>query len=113
AVIIGMGGFSGQDPVPTVATLTQWVQQGQLRFVLTSGRDSGGRDSGGRGPGDRGPGGRGTHGGVSAVRTQWVQQHCTVVNPASYGSPAPNAAGPAARSEVLYDCQAGSARVTS
>ncbi|MGH3572539.1 MAG: ArnT family glycosyltransferase, partial [Pseudonocardiaceae bacterium] len=42
AVIIGMGGFSGQDPVPTVATLTQWVQQGQLRFVLTSGRDSGG-----------------------------------------------------------------------
>ncbi|MGH3619450.1 MAG: hypothetical protein ACRDQV_15740 [Pseudonocardiaceae bacterium] len=47
------------------------------------------------------------------MRTQWVQQHCTVVNPASYGSPAPNAAGPAARSEVLYDCQAGSARVTS
>ncbi|HEX5349444.1 MAG TPA: glycosyltransferase family 39 protein [Pseudonocardiaceae bacterium] len=108
AMIIGMGGFSGQDPVPTVATVTQWVQQGQLRFVLASGRDSGGRDFG-----DRGPGGRGPRGGVSAVRTQWVQQHCAVVNPASYGSPAPNAAGPAARSEVLYDCQAGSARVTS
>ncbi len=108
AMIIGMGGFSGQDPVPTVATLTQWVQQGQLRFVLTSGRGPGDRDFG-----DRGPGGRGTRGGVSAVRTQWVQQHCTVVNPASYGGTASTAAGPADRSEVLYDCQAGSARVTS
>ena len=98
AMIIGMGGFSGQDPVPTVATLTQWVQQGQLRFVLTSGRNFGGRGSGGRG----------TRGGVSAVRTQWVQQHCAVVNPASYGGTASNAAGPADRSEVLYDCQAGS-----
>jgi 4-amino-4-deoxy-L-arabinose transferase-like glycosyltransferase len=107
-MIIGMGGFSGQDPVPTVATLTQWVQQGQLRFVLTSGSGPGGRDFG-----DRGPGGRGTRGGVSAVRTQWVQQHCAVVNPASYGGAASNAAGPADRSEVLYDCQAGSARVTS
>jgi hypothetical protein len=28
AAIAGMGGFSGQDPAPTVATLAQWVQQG-------------------------------------------------------------------------------------
>jgi 4-amino-4-deoxy-L-arabinose transferase-like glycosyltransferase len=102
AMIVGMGGFSGQDPVPTVATLTQWVHQGQLRFVLTSGRefgDAGGRDAGGRG----------IRGGVSALRTQWVQQHCAVVNPASYGIAAPTsakAASPTDRSEVLYDCQA-------
>ncbi len=98
AKIVGMGGFSGQDPVPTVATLTQWVQQGQLRFVVTSGHEGG-----------RGASGRGIRGGVSALRTQWVQQHCAVVNPASYGSTAPasaNATGPADRSEVLYDCQA-------
>jgi hypothetical protein len=102
AMIVGMGGFSGQDPVPTVATLTQWVHQGQLRFVLTSGRafgDAGGRDAGGRG----------IRGGVSALRTQWVQQHCAVVNPASYGIAAPTSAktaSPTDRSEVLYDCQA-------
>ncbi len=96
AMIVGMGGFSGQDPVPAVATLTQWVRQGQLRFVLTSGREFG--DAGGRG----------IRGGVSALRTQWVQQHCAVVNPASYGGAAPTrakAANPTDRSEVLYDCQ--------
>jgi hypothetical protein len=46
---------------------------------------------------------------MSTLRIQWVQQHCAVVNPASYGGAAPasaNAAGPADRSEVLYDCQA-------
>lgn len=98
AMILGMGGFSGQDPVPTVATLSQWVHQGQLRFVLTSGRED-----------SRGAGGRGIRGGVSALRTQWVQQHCAVVNPASYGAAAPTsakAASPTDRSEVLYDCQA-------
>jgi 4-amino-4-deoxy-L-arabinose transferase-like glycosyltransferase len=111
AMIVGMGGFSGQDPVPTVATLTQWLQQGQLRFVLISGRGPGGRDFGDRDLGGRGPGGRGTQGGVSAMRTQWVQQHCAAVNPASYGGAAPasaNAAGAADRSGVLYDCQARS-----
>jgi 4-amino-4-deoxy-L-arabinose transferase-like glycosyltransferase len=95
AVIVGMGGFSGQDPAPTVATLTQWVAHGQLRFVLAGSRDTPGR------------GGRG---GVSAQRTQWVQQHCAVVNPDSYGGSAPargTAAGPFDRTEVLYDCQAG------
>jgi hypothetical protein len=94
-----MGGFSGQDPAPTVATLTQWIQQGQLRFVLSSRPDFGGH----------GVDGRGTRGGLSTQRTQWVQQHCAVVNPASYGGAAPakgNAAGPADRTGVLYDCQA-------
>ena len=94
AVIVGMGGFSGQDPAPTGATLAQWVAQGQLRFVLASSRDTPGR------------GGRD---GVSAQRTQWVQQHCAVVNPASYGGSAPargTAAEPVNRTEVLYDCQA-------
>jgi 4-amino-4-deoxy-L-arabinose transferase-like glycosyltransferase len=92
AAIVGMGGFSGQDPVPTVATLAQWVQQGQLRFVLT----------GGAGPGGAGRAGRG---GVSTQRTQWVQQHCTVVNPASYGASVPSSPNPAAPAEILYDCQ--------
>ncbi|MGH3771581.1 MAG: glycosyltransferase family 39 protein [Pseudonocardiaceae bacterium] len=104
AVIVGMGGFSGQDPAPTVATLAQWVEQGQLRFVLVGSQGFGGRDLGGRGL----PGGDG-RGGVSAQRTQWVQQHCAVVNPSSYGGSAPaqgTATGSFDRVATLYDCQA-------
>jgi hypothetical protein len=97
AMIVGMGGFSGQDPAPTVATLAQWVQDGQLRFVLT-----------GTGSDRRGAGGAGARRGVSAQRTQWVQQHCTAVNPAAYGGSATSqsqAPEPANRDMVLYDCQ--------
>lgn len=82
AAVVGMGGFSGQDPAPTVATLAQWVQQGRLRFVLE---------------GARGMTGRGGRAGASAQRTQWVQQHCTAVDPAGYGG--------AGRAGTLYDCQ--------
>jgi hypothetical protein len=83
AAIVGMGGFSGQDPAPTVATLAQWVQQGRLRFIFDGGR---------------GMPGRGSRGGASAQRAQWVQQHCTAVDPARYGG--------AGRAGTLYDCQA-------
>ena len=83
ATVVGMGGFSGQDPAPTVATLAQWVQQSRLRFVLD---------------GARGMTGRGGRGGVSTQRTQWVQQHCTAVDPAGYGG--------AGRAGTLYDCRA-------
>jgi hypothetical protein len=108
-----MGGFSGQDPAPTVATLAGWVQQGRLRFVLT-GRDG----RGGEGPGGGGPGGEGRdglagragRGGLSTQRTQWVQQHCAVVDPASYGGSVParrDATEPLDRTGILYYCQAG------
>lgn len=101
SVIVGMGGFSGQDPAPTVTTLAQWVEQGQLRFVLV----------GDHGLGDHGLGSRGLagRGGVSAQRTQWVRQHCAAVNPGAYGGSAPApaaAAGSTHNTEILYDCQA-------
>ncbi|MGH3826396.1 MAG: hypothetical protein ACRDQX_04360, partial [Pseudonocardiaceae bacterium] len=95
-VIVGMGGFSGQDPAPTVATLAQWVEQGQLRFVLVGEHGLGGTRMAGRG-------------GVSAQRVQWVSQHCAVVDPGAYGgsAPAPAAAAESTHNtEVLYDCQA-------
>jgi 4-amino-4-deoxy-L-arabinose transferase-like glycosyltransferase len=85
AVIVGMGGFSGQDPAPTAATLTQWVQHGELRFVLAGGHGAHG-----------GSGSPGSGGGESALRTQWVQQHCAVVSPSAYGA--------SDRIQVLYDC---------
>ncbi|MGB6165752.1 MAG: glycosyltransferase family 39 protein [Pseudonocardiaceae bacterium] len=92
ATIIGMGGFSGQDPAPTVATLAQWVQRGQLRFVLLS---SPSRD-------DHGGSRMASRSGVSAQRTQWVRQHCAIVTRAI--ASAPELVG---RAGVLYDCQAG------
>ncbi|MGH3719715.1 MAG: ArnT family glycosyltransferase [Pseudonocardiaceae bacterium] len=109
AMIVGMGGFSGQDPAPTVATLAQWVEQGRLRFVLVGSQGFSGRALGGRALGGRGLPGGGGRDGVSAQRTQWVQQHCAVVNPSSYGGSAPTqgtATGPVDRADTLYDCQA-------
>ncbi|MBV9315460.1 MAG: glycosyltransferase family 39 protein, partial [Pseudonocardia sp.] len=37
ATVMGMGGFGGGDPAPTAEQLAQWVQQGQLKFVLEPG----------------------------------------------------------------------------
>jgi 4-amino-4-deoxy-L-arabinose transferase-like glycosyltransferase len=56
--VVTIGGFSGNDPAPTVAQLAAMVAKGQLKYVLV----------GGGGPG----------GGSSAVTT-WVQQHGTAV----------------------------------
>jgi hypothetical protein len=92
AVIVGMGGFSGQDPAPTAATLAQWVQEGQLRFVLVSDRGQGAGSHSAHG----GSGSPGSEGGVTALRTQWVQQHCAIVSPSAYGA--------SDRIQVLYDC---------
>lgn len=95
AVIVGMGGFSGQDPAPTVTTLAQWVRHGQLRFVLATGRGASGHGASGRGAGGIGTG-------VSVLRSQWVQQHCAVVDPSSYSASA--TPQPSNRFETLYDC---------
>ena len=69
-VVIGMGGFSGSDDAPSVDQLQQWVSEGKLKFVL------GGGDRMGRG----GPGGRDDHG-----RQEWIEQHCSTVDPRAYG----------------------------
>jgi hypothetical protein len=87
AAIIGMGGFSGQDPAPTAATLAEWVQQRQLRYVLLGSPDAGGRYRDGPAPPRAA-----SRGGVSAQRTQWVRQHCTALNVGG-------------GTQDLYDCQ--------
>ncbi|CAM4164142.1 glycosyltransferase family 39 protein [Kibdelosporangium persicum] len=63
--VVGIGGFSGRDPAPTMDQLSTWVREGKLRFIL----------SGGRG----GPGGGPRMMGESAERTEWIQQHCESV----------------------------------
>ncbi|MDT7789917.1 MAG: hypothetical protein QOF58_8336 [Pseudonocardiales bacterium] len=67
-VVIGMGGFSGSDNAPSVDQLQQWVNEGKLKFVLSGG------DRGGPG------GGRDSNG-----RQEWIQQHCSTVDPSAYG----------------------------
>ena len=107
ATVIGMGGFSGGDPAPTADQLAQWVNQGQLRFVLFSQRDDHQRG------GQRNGGGMAGFGRSAAgeQRTQWLQQHCTAVNPTTYGGstqPQQNALpfGPFGGAQTLYDCRA-------
>lgn len=71
-----IGGFSGSDPVPTLAAFQQLVADGQLTYVLLSSGGAGGMGAGGDG---RGAGGGGTTSTSTAseIRT-WVQQNCTV-----------------------------------
>jgi 4-amino-4-deoxy-L-arabinose transferase-like glycosyltransferase len=61
--VIGMGGFSGSDPAPSVDQLAAWVHEGKLKFVLAGGRGGGG----------------GMRGGESSERDTWVQQNCKQV----------------------------------
>ncbi|MET0235007.1 MAG: hypothetical protein ABW224_10250, partial [Kibdelosporangium sp.] len=60
--VIGMGGFSGGDPAPSVDQLSTWVRAGRLKFVLT----------GGRGGGMRGAG-------QGSDRSAWIQENCEPV----------------------------------
>jgi 4-amino-4-deoxy-L-arabinose transferase-like glycosyltransferase len=90
--VIGMGGFTGSDNVPSIAQLTQWKQQGKLGFVLVGG----GPDGAGGPPGQARTGRSGQPGGgTSSARSAWVQKSCTPVPPAAYGGDA----------QQLYDCR--------
>lgn len=97
--VIGMGGFLGTDDSPSIGQLEQWTADGTLKFVLSSG--SGGGFGGGMMPG--------VSGGAAQQRQQWIQQHCTVVDPSAYGgqasSPAQQQAGPMG-AQSLYECRA-------
>ncbi len=77
ARILPMGGFSGTDPAPTAGQLQTLVRSGELRYVIAGGFS-------GRG---------GT--GVTAVRTTWIDAHCTAVPASAYH---------ATVSAGLYDC---------
>ena len=65
--VVTIGGFSGNDPAPTVAQLAAMVARGELEYVLIS--------SDGGGPG-----------GTSNALTTWVKAHGTAVTSVSTGS---------------------------
>lgn len=96
--VIDMGGFTGSDPVPSLAALEHLVATGQLYYVLLSGRSlrhtSNGRGhpeagdrghpeagpSGGAALGDAvGPGGPGATSSVTRGRDRWIESHGTAV----------------------------------
>lgn len=94
ATVIGMGGYIGADPVPTVAQLAQWQQEGKLGFVFSYSNIK--MSFSPFGPG-------------ATKRTAWVMQHCTVVPASAYGATAsrprfiPNFLGGSA--DTLYNCE--------
>ncbi len=94
ATVIGMGGYIGADPVPTVAQLAQWQQEGKLAFVFSYSNIK--MSFSPFGPG-------------ATKRTTWVMRHCTVVPPSAYGATPsrpqfiPNFLGGSA--DTLYNCE--------
>jgi 4-amino-4-deoxy-L-arabinose transferase-like glycosyltransferase len=71
--VIGLGGFKGEDPAPSVGQLAALQRQHQLAFVLSVPVASGAA-----------PGGFGSSLGA-LQRRRWVQSNCTVVPPTAYG----------------------------
>ncbi len=64
--VMTIGGFNGQDPAPTLDEFIEYVQSGELRYVIV---DGGGAMGGMGGPG----------GGSSEITT-WVTEHGTAVD---------------------------------
>ncbi|GII86914.1 membrane protein [Sphaerisporangium siamense] len=89
--VIGMGGFMGGDPAPSLAHLDRWLRSGELRYVLAPSADN---------PGP-------PRMGASTGRTRWITQNCTPVPPAEYGgaaTPANPPPGPFSAQLTLYRC---------
>ncbi|HUR08023.1 MAG TPA: glycosyltransferase family 39 protein [Nonomuraea sp.] len=89
--VIGMGGFQGGDPAPSVEQLDRWLKAGDLRYVLGS---SVTRSMGGAG-------------GAIADRTEWTKSNCTVVPAAVYGGTARQGTSDTpvfGGADVLYKC---------
>ena len=69
--VMTIGGFNGGDPAPTLEEFVQYVESGQVRYVLVSGGGQGG-------PGGGGPGG-------SSEISSWVTANGTAVDAGAYG----------------------------
>ena len=82
--IVGMGGFDGRDPAPSLAQLSAWVRAGKLRFVLTGGM---------------------TDGDTVVERSKWVEQNCKPVLTVQGEGGMGDEGG---EGETLHECTAGS-----
>ncbi len=82
--VLPIGGFSSQDPVPTLEAFQQLVSDGELRYVLAAGGAGGG--------GGFGSGGAASGTSESSEIQSWVTAECTLVSDASLSTTG------------LYDC---------
>ena len=67
--VMALGGFTGSDPILTVAQLQRLIQSGQVRYFLLGGGGFGG------------PGGS-----SNSALTAWVQANCTAVSSSAAGT---------------------------
>jgi len=81
--VLPIGGFSSEDPVPTLEAFQQLVASGELRYVLAA--------SGAGGGGGFGSGGASGTSSSSQIQT-WVTSECTLVSDSSLSTTG------------LYDC---------
>jgi hypothetical protein len=99
ATVIGMGGFGGQDDVPSTDQLQAWVNDGTLRYILSAAPGQQSQPMPTKGP----------RAAAQQKRQAWIEQHCTVVAPEAYGSkpPSANAGRPpilGGTPDTLYRC---------
>jgi 4-amino-4-deoxy-L-arabinose transferase-like glycosyltransferase len=83
--VMALGGFSGSDPILTVAQLQALIANGTVRYFLL---------------GSGGGGGGGGPGGSSSV-TSWVTNACTVVSSSEWSGSESSSQGGGLQ---LYDC---------
>lgn len=119
--VIGMGGFMGSDNTPNARQLQQWLRQGELKFVLTTGRRDRPGDIVDSANADQTPGGFfggfGAVGGARVERMQWIERHCTPVAPSQYGGHESETStprfGPFGGASTLYSCATASSTAHS
>lgn len=75
--VIGMGGYLGADHAPSIGQLQQWVEQGELRYVLSAREGEGDPRLGGI---------AGIGGELQQERLTWTRANCEAVDPTAYGS---------------------------
>lgn len=91
--VMGMGGFSGGDPAPTVDELKTMIANGEIRFFLVGGNG-------------------GAPGGGNSAATAYVTSTCKVVDSGAYGAGTSGVVGAGnpdggfrpGGTQVLYDC---------
>jgi hypothetical protein len=86
--IVALGGFEGADPAPSADQLAGWVEQGRVRYVVSSSTPPSSKlDT------TKPSAIMATLGGsAEAARTTWVQGHCKSVS--GLGDPV----------QALFDC---------
>lgn len=108
--VIGMGGFTNTDNAPSVAQLTKWTRNGELRYILGSDNSD---NFGSFGSGLQQAMGMSKDSPVSQ-RTEWIKKHCAKVPASAYGGSSSTSSkqgsgggtGFGGGGTVLYDCAA-------